>query len=194
MQSFTQKGNAMKTNFRRFMNVALATAIALGAGFAVTPVSAQVRAAYVKNVDEPGRLPYQSMVSFIASAGSTYCRSAANCQIAFPVIPAGKRLIVESVSALVRFDLAPQTLMALTATPDWTSNSRDNILILPATWVSSGDSSGGFTYYSMQSTVRAYFEPGATPYVKIFARGGSQMDSLYLNTLGLNGYLIDAAN
>jgi hypothetical protein len=55
------------------------------------PASAQVRPAVVKNVDEPGRIPYQQYVS--GSLGGLNCGTNF-CNFDLPAVPAGKRLVI----------------------------------------------------------------------------------------------------
>ena len=58
---------------------------------------AQVRAALVQNVDEPGRTPYQQelQVSANAECGADFCTPS----FTFAVVPANKRLVIKQISA-----------------------------------------------------------------------------------------------
>jgi hypothetical protein len=77
------------------------------------PAIAQVRAALTKNVDEPGRLPFEAVIRY-----SRFGCISANCSafstifatdLSFdgPVVPSGKRLIVQSVVGTVPTNSAP---------------------------------------------------------------------------------------
>jgi len=161
----------------RFRTILLAAlAVILIAGMA----AAQVRPAYVKNVDEPGRVPYQQMVGF-----SAYTCDPAHCIISFNAVPAGKRLVVEHVTMLVGINDGRPRLLAF---GDNAVITRDNIAIV----------GGGFTevpgshpFFSMDRAVKVYYETGAIPKLKFFFLG-SLGDSLY--NASLHGYLIDANN
>jgi hypothetical protein len=67
---------------------AIAVVLALTCGVAV----AQTRPAIVKNVDEPGRIPYQQFVS--ATPGPASACGLNFCTWFFPNVPAGKRLVI----------------------------------------------------------------------------------------------------
>src|SRR4051812_19831243 len=80
--------------------------ILLAAGFSVLTgvisgitaapaIAAAVKAALVKNVDEPGRMPYRVEV---------HCDTVASniCSADGPAVPAGMRLVIEHVSAQAR--------------------------------------------------------------------------------------------
>jgi len=58
---------------------------------------AQVRAAFVLNVDDPGRIAYQSILQV---SNSTNCfATGGGCTFQFPVVPSGHRLVIQHVSA-----------------------------------------------------------------------------------------------
>ena len=75
---------------------ALALLAVLGKFYA-KPVFAQVRAALVQNVDEPGRTPYQQELQVIGNSGcdTDFCTPG----FTFAVVPANKRLVIKQVSA-----------------------------------------------------------------------------------------------
>ena len=67
--------------------------VAAGERFFIKPVLAQVRAAFIKNIDEKGRVPYQVTLPLQPGTGS----HAIDAPI--PPVPAGKRLVLEYVNA-----------------------------------------------------------------------------------------------
>jgi hypothetical protein len=70
----------------------LALIAVLGHSYA-PPLLAQVRAALIKNIDEKGRTPYQADSSCIPTLPQIACAAL------FPVVPAGRRLVIEYVNA-----------------------------------------------------------------------------------------------
>ncbi len=66
---------------------ALALLAVLGKFYA-KPLFAQVRAALVQNVDEPGRRPYQALATI----------NPGHLGVAFPMIPTGQRLVVKQLT------------------------------------------------------------------------------------------------
>jgi hypothetical protein len=73
---------------------ALALLATLG-HFYAKPLLAQVRAALVQNVDDPGRIPYQGV-------RACFFQSNNFCTVNFPPVPAGKRLVITHVSGFLR--------------------------------------------------------------------------------------------
>jgi hypothetical protein len=62
--------------------------------FYAKPLLAQVRAALVSSIDEPGRIPYTVALPFSLNAGSMSAATA-------PTIPSNKRLVITFVSGLL---------------------------------------------------------------------------------------------
>jgi len=129
---------------------------------------AQVRAALIKNVDEKGRIPYQQ-------SGATSCGTGL-CDFSFPIVPAGKRLVVEHVSA----------------------NIYVNTGGVNATFL---EGAGGFTVFSLpgramatpqligvNEQVLAYYEAGQTPFYRVAFSVGDANDSY---SVAITGYLVD---
>src|SRR6266568_4230504 len=81
----------MKTKTLQLAGV-LALLAVIGKYYAV-PAYAQARAALVQNRDEPGRNAYFQI-------GSCSQVTFSFCQVTFPAVPAGKRLVITHVSAL----------------------------------------------------------------------------------------------
>ena len=81
----------------------LSAALAITAGLlCAAPAAAQTRAALVQSIDEPGRNPYQEVVSDLG------CRTTTVCSFNFATVPAGKRLVVTHIAGYV--DTAGGTL------------------------------------------------------------------------------------
>jgi len=133
---------------------ALALLAVLGKFYA-KPLFAQVRSALVKNIDEPGRAPYQVPV---------FCQAATCNFIALTPVPAHSRLVIEHVSLdvgsgsgspvlTIRLGVPFQGPFGLEVGPPFT--------FLPFTAVLSG-----IDFYVNQ-TVQAYFEAGITPALQV---------------------------
>ncbi|MBV9304013.1 MAG: hypothetical protein JOY62_11285 [Acidobacteriaceae bacterium] len=58
---------------------------------------------FVRNVDDPGRIPYQATVT-----GTPVCSSNNSCSWSFPAILANHRLVLEHVSGILTLTQAPQ--------------------------------------------------------------------------------------
>jgi hypothetical protein len=79
-----------------------AAALTVVGAFTAKPLLAQIKAALVQNVDEPGRIPYQSSAVFAqgspgcAGPGCFSC-TGTFCALSFTQIPSNKRLVVTGV-------------------------------------------------------------------------------------------------
>ncbi len=175
------------TRIIRNMAVAMAFLIAGSLLLSLTAQKAisQIRAALSKNVDEPGRLPYQAEVDFGGSCfgGNSFCI------VAFPPVPAGKRLVVEHVTALAFVRNGGQ--VNLFAFGDGNSTNTGNVALLQPTF-SALYAADAFEFaWSIDKPIKLYYEPGTTPKVKIQASVGF---GAFASNMTLHGYLIDAAN
>jgi hypothetical protein len=167
--------------FRRILLAALAVVLIAGTA------AAQVRPAYVKNVDEPGRAPYQQMVNF--SLGFPTTCDLAMCVISFNAVPAGKRLIVEHVTMLAYVrDGRPMFL----AFGENAVINRDNIAIVGGGFTDTGIESGvGNRWFTLDRAVKVCYEAGTIPKLKLRYSGSLGLGS---SNASLHGYLIDANN
>jgi hypothetical protein len=156
--------------------------------FTAEMAGAQVRPAYTKNVDEPGRAPYEVWTEFSSFNCSFGCT---NFTIFFdtilfdlPAVPAGKRLVIQNVSG--RIPTRSGGHVAL--------QSERVISLQKVKWGFFGpffpfaDVSVGLSGFSSQAFTT--FGPGEVPHVNIYAPSHSSYDS----SITFSGYLIDAAN
>jgi len=65
--------------------------LALLGHFYAKPLLAQVRAALISNIDEPGRIPYTAALPISINAGGNFAATA-------PAVPQNKRLVITFVS------------------------------------------------------------------------------------------------
>jgi hypothetical protein len=147
---------------------------------------AQLRAELVKNVDEPGRMPYQETVSY--NGGSTpVCPVLQFCLPTFPAVPAGKRLVVEHVSAMIFVtNTGGPNLFAFRT---GFSTNTGNVLVMNHAF-SLGGSIASVNIWSIDRQVRVYYGPGEGPSLKI----GASASMGFVHNVTLHGYLIDATN
>jgi hypothetical protein len=140
--------------------------------FYAKPLMAQVKAAIVQDRDSKARNFYQAVNN---------CFNVTNpCQVTFAAVPAGKRLIVEHVSAIVTL-------------PTAAGNSLDAIELrgaavfqfLPA--VPTLGNFGGQTEYMTNQTVLASYEAGQVPEVDTFVASSST----FTVVAAISGYMID---
>jgi hypothetical protein len=145
---------------------AIAFLSALG-HFGAKPLLAQIRAAFVKNIDEPGRSPYQ-----VRASGGT---STHFCQVVFPPVPAGKRLVIDTLNVLADIPVATNRGLG--------QFSPDGAVVLDFSF-----SSAGASYWVANLNARAYAESGSTPVITVLVDLGK---SCTLPNATLTGYLVD---
>ena len=158
-----------------FQPSVLRLAVAAFAALACGAASAQ-KAALVQEATGPGITPYQSNQLYNPSA--SICPNQFYCQIAFPAVPAGKRLVVTHASATYSMNAgAVEAIVSI-------GNSLFSTMDLPA------PVGVGFNRYVASSPVTYYFEQGETPY--IFITGSSVITS---NTghASIIGYLVPSS-
>jgi hypothetical protein len=145
---------------------ALALLAVVGKFYAV-PVMAQVRAALVKNLDEPARNPYMQTAFVSCSSPTTLC------DILFPAPPAGRRLVVQHLSANIG---APNGInVSLLLAPG-------NVQFALPAHVDQAPAN-----LSVNEPVLAYFEPGQIPLYRIAIPVGSSVAASAV----ISGYLVD---
>lgn len=155
--------------------------------FMIPAVQAQVRPAVTKNVDEPGRSPYQVMLK--AARGETSC-GINFCSFSTPNIPAGKRLVHTGIASTVHLDATGVvqnfrvtvteggTSLVTFYLPYQTTFPADPISINnPRRWVSN-------------EQVRIYVEAGQRINASFHTTGG-ELSLDWPNTVLLTGYLVD---
>jgi hypothetical protein len=130
------------------ISAAVLAALSTLGHFAARPLLAEIRAALVRNIDEPGRSPYQSAVLNGAFTPDT-------CFVEFAPVPPNKRLVVEHVSAYVAVGGATTLLLGKFLVP--------NLANGPKVFFSAA--SVGFQQWATSQSMTLYVEPGGVPRV-----------------------------
>ena len=147
---------------------ALALLAVLGEFYA-PPLMAQVRAALVQDRDSVGRNLYQSVNN---------CSNVTNpCVIAFPAVPAGQRLIITQVSALL---IMPPGVTPLNAE----LRGANVFQFLPA--IATPGNFAGESDYVVNQTVLASYDAGQSPEVAVFVPSPSAFSA----EASISGYMI----
>ena len=125
----------------------------IACGLALSSAASAQKAALVQELYGPGRSPYQSNQLYNPSA--QICPNQFYCQIAFPAVPGGKRLVVTHVSATYSMNAgATEAVVSI-------GKSLFDTMDLPA------PVNVGGNRYVASSPITYYFEPGEIPYVFI---------------------------
>jgi hypothetical protein len=138
-----------------------------------------IKAVLMRNVDEPGRVPFQETRSV-----PTSCPFGA-CSAGFSPVPPGKRLVIRKVSGILSLSpSASLVVVQLLSESGGQSKGVPNVFVpahLQATTTST-------SYYVFNSDVLAYVDAGASPFV---------LAGVYFGGIGsfsgftLTGYYID---
>jgi hypothetical protein len=127
------------------------------------------------NTNDPGRIPYQSLVVFDPISGCVVGSS--NCVIKFGDVPVGSRLVVQHVSGSISFNGSPTT--AGVFVDDGTDIFKGAVFFsIPAVGVSRFD-----------QPVLLFIDGGGHPQVAANVQGGTFTVSGGL--INLSGYLLD---
>jgi hypothetical protein len=176
-------------------------ALTLVGSFSAKPLLAQIKAVFIQNVDEPGRIPYQSYAVF--AQGSPGCSgpgcfscSGTFCALSFTPVPNNKRLVVTSVFGKVYVNppgvLAPiqllvtgsgssvfiPTVLQQGTFSDPLTNSTANIIGVNAT-----------------GTLVTVIDGGAIPKVNLLSTTAISLSNLgsSIGQMMLSGYLVDCS-
>jgi hypothetical protein len=139
----------------------------------VPRVVAQAKAALVRSVDEPARVPY-----FISAQPT--CPFLNECYVTGPVVPAGKRVRVTRLEGVL-FGVTQDTFAALEL-----NDTNHPVLMFPF-----APFSGAFfgNVVSFSQEVDFNLEAGETPIIDVGNTGSIPMDSR--NQLTIVGYEVD---
>jgi hypothetical protein len=169
--------------FRRLLPVRahiLAVAVlAVAAALPAAPASAQTRPALVRDVDNGALQPFRTLIASSLAANET------QKVVDGPVVPAGKRLVIENVSVWIftnGTDVATGVWLTVPganpptfALMDPDSTERKNV--------------GGTSFVTAYNrTVKLYFNPGETVQSNVFFNGTS---GIKLANIYLNGYYVN---
>ena len=144
-------------------------------------VSAQIRPAMVRSVDEPARVAYYGVSTLICPYGNM-------CTASFPAVPVGKRLRVTNISGIMtsQYNLTTAFVALHNGNPGLTTTLLVAFPIVPLNMAYFGNS------LSFNNEVNFYFEAGEFPALEIGTPAGP--NSFY-NHSGckfiVSGYLVD---
>jgi hypothetical protein len=127
------------------------------------------------NVNDPGRIPYQSVAANSCSA------TPSSCQIALTSVPNGHRLVIQHVSVFALADLA-----STTAAVQVPLQNGFPLISFPATVIPDPRIAGTGDVIVDQS-VHAYFDAGQQPavFVRVSSGGMGTVE------VSITGYLLD---
>jgi hypothetical protein len=145
--------------------------------------AAQVRAATTKNIDEPGRQPYEVWVDFNFAGCEVGCSNYTSLgDIAIfdlPPVPAGKRLVIRHISGR----LPTTSLEAHVA-----FQAQRVMALQSLKWTFFGPFYLSSNMVGFSSEVFTTYGPGETPHVNLYIPSHNS----FFADMAVSGYLIDA--
>jgi hypothetical protein len=157
---------------------ALMLAAVIGGVYAAPALAQVIKAALVKNVDEPGRSPYLQKVVCNGSGGCTAI------PLAPALVPAGKRLVVDHISAFVS---TPSFNRPYLSAGSANSSGGDDTRLAYVSIDSTVDTPSG-SIFILSQPARFYVEAGKQPFLRVTSSESFLVDGY------VSGYLIDATN
>ena len=176
-------------NRRNLLYITAGMAVLASIGsFTAKPLWAQIKAALVENIDEPGRNPFHANRSFTSNLPSPGLECVNNnCTITYGAVPSGKRLVITNVTGSLFVD-TPGSVVSVSL---YDSNSNDALAstLIPA-------SPAGTVYSSniigVNAAVLAYFDAGNEPTVVVSTTTSiSQAGFVGTSQIALSGYYIN---
>jgi hypothetical protein len=148
-----------------------------------------IRAALVKNVDEPARAPFQFFLQ--ARRGDPQCGTNF-CGFYLGAVPANKRLVITNVSATINLDSTAvvQHLRLLVYDPSFNILSQFTVPFNPDPYPADTISAGSPRRYVVNEQLRWYVEAGKNPLLDFHTTGGG-LDTSWPNQFLITGYLVD---
>ncbi len=175
--------------------LALFAIVALVSSVTVQPAQAQVRAAWVKSVDERGRTPYQVFIQTGSRAGGC---AVSHCFISFPDVPVNKRLVITNLAATIYLDGAETTTIrefhvGVNDSATSTNVAEVGVDYNPNPYPIDHGSTPLTQRYVVNQQLLLYVEAGQRPHVEFFVTQGGQMADDWQNKFLLTGYMVDLA-
>jgi hypothetical protein len=171
----------------RWLTVAIALLGAVAGTLWAPEADAQIRPAYVKNVDEPGRIPYEECIEFsVIGCSSLNCSNYNSLGTVSlfdgPAVPAGKRLIVQRVSGRLPNNTGDGVSVAL--------QGSQIVSMQSVKWVHFGPYFSQLSMIGFGAEAFATYGPGQRPHVNVVLPDHNN----FIGFVTISGYLIDATN
>jgi hypothetical protein len=165
----TDRGNAVPKFLSAARRSGVVFAALTGVAMLASPLQGVLGAqvTQVRNIDDPGRIPYQSVLA--GEAGARH-------EFAFPPVPAGHRLVIQHISGGLHFKATPLQHVAVVA-------------------VASTGVISFFAPFALETTafdqpVLLYVDAGDRPHIVVEADNNTDPATAG-GTLTLTGYLLD---
>lgn len=166
----------MNEHFRPLatLRILAVACVALATGLFAVPADAQTRPALVRDVDNGALQPFRELINVTLNAGDTFKI------VNGPVVPAGKRLVIENVSVWVYSHASDFVTGVWLTVPG--ANPATYALMDP-TPGERKDIGSNQTVAAYNRLVKLYYNPGETVQAQVYFNGttSSKIANLYLN-------------
>jgi hypothetical protein len=160
----------------------LAVVFVLSELTARTSIAQTVRAALVRNVDEPGLAPFSH--NFVIS--QTVCGCTNCCFPETAPVPAGKRLVIQNVSGF--FPVISTANMGPVNLQERDGSTVQQIAVLPVTFRQMWNGAN-FSAFEFNHKVQIYVDAGKTCRLSVFASGS--WDNTSQGQVIISGYMVN---
>ena len=157
--------------------------------YTAKPLWAQIKAALVENIDEPGRNPFHADRSFTSNEPSPGLSCINNfCTITYGVVPGGKRLVITNVTGTLFVD-TPGSVVSVSLYDSNSVNPLSTTLVPVSTQAGTAFSSN---VIGVNAAVLAYFDAGNQPTIVVHTTAPiSQAGFVGTSEIALSGYYIN---
>ena len=143
-------------------------------------VNTTANPAIVSDMNDPGRVPYQSSVY---GTSQSNCSTGNECYFVFPTVPAGHRLVIQHVSAFIQASAgAAPVRVGLPL-----SNNQDT-----TTFLAAAQSTAYGSLIAFDQPVLVYVDAGLSPRVAV-SLSSTPADPNAGQSAFLSGYLLDCS-
>jgi hypothetical protein len=175
----TVSGTVNVGNFPASQNVSIAGTPTVNANV-IFPSSLSVH-----NLDDRGRIPYQSVVDMTGKCPATIGPPEPECSFNFPVVPAGRRLVVQHVSGIIQITGLPPLISVGFVVPGLSPSSVS--FLVPFVNLN------GIVLSEFDQQVLVFYDQNQPPSVTVTPGSGTFVNPNNIQLITLTGYLLDCA-
>jgi|ERR1700674_5093479 hypothetical protein len=160
-------------------------AAAAAGGPGVTVLNASLP---VHNLDDRGRIPYQSVANMTGQCPQT--QPGAGCNFNFAAVQTGHRLVVQHVSGSLQFANSPAFVQVSVFLP---SGAPTSVFFAPFNGTAGGPLGPGNVFSEFDQQILAYYDPGQAPQIQVQPSQAVFSGIASSQLVFLSGYVLDCS-
>jgi hypothetical protein len=144
----------------------------------------------VHNLDDRGRIPYQSVANMTGQCPQT--QPGAGCNFNFAAVQTGHRLVVQHVSGSLQFANSPVFVQVSVFLP---SGQPGSVFFAPFNGTAGGGGLGPVNnvFSEFDQQILAYYDPGQAPQVQVQSSQAVFSGGASSQLVFLSGYVLDCS-